>query len=391
MAYTFQFFGSSVQQGDHCEFHAGFPASAAQLAGEVPPMSTVTLGSGLTATLSSTQGEQEVAIVLSRAGDVYGRSNSMPLSRFSTSGDNDIYVTAISEQVPDEELASYVPPTPFTEDNITVTQAEAGLRPPYLVLSGEGESDGWWVFDLTMSFEYVCRLVPATQPIWFDDGDATYVGIEQVDFSVDGKNILQDILLLLGKGMIRTKLEDRVLLDLNAELRSRLSVLDDQAATVSSVTISSDAINADVTLVSPDSLCPLAMATRGPAVRTRDRAQVARMRLVRDQVLMGDPRGREYAGMVRAHQTELWRLLSGHPDAAAAFYEALDGILAEAGRSGTGDLSVSATAVAAARRAIRAVSTYASPALRRDLAAADAVLAGGGPATAAQLLAPARG
>jgi hypothetical protein len=388
MAYTFKFFSPSVQQGDRCDFYGGFPATAAELGGEAPPLAGTTLGSSLLATLSNPGSEEEIAIVLERSGSVYGRSNSLPLSRFDEAAENDIYVTPLSETVSLSELTSYVPPTPFTEDNITVTSVNVDLRPPNLVLSGHATSDGWWFFDLTIDFEYVCALVPVTNPIWFDDDSAKYVSIEQVDFKVDGKNLLQDIILLIGSGAIRTKLEDRLVTDLNADVRQRLSALGDAAATVSDVTITSGAVTIDITVVSPDSLCPLAMSMQSPAaMRTRSRAEIHRMRRIRDQVLPGTARGPAYAEMLSRHRTELTRLLGTRPDVATTFYAALDRVAAELGRRGLAELSVSAESVDAVRRTLDALLPHASPSLRSDLLAVRERLEGTRGVSARELLA----
>jgi len=385
MSYTFQFF-APVLPGDRCLFYAGFPASASQLAGETDPMATVTLGSDLTATLSRTSGESEVALVLSRGG-VYGRSNSLPLSGFSTTAPNKIYVTTLSHEITAAEIAGYVPATPFTTDNITVTSAKVKLTPPNLVISGAATSDGWWFFDFTLTYEYICRLAPVTTPIWFMDAHTEYLSIAEVDFSLSGKNLLQDFFLLFGKGTIRSRLEQELADQLNAEVRDQLSALDDPAATLSNVTITASAITADITLVSTDSLCPLAMSS-APAsrLRARPRAQVDRLRMIRDHVLAPEPRGQAYLDVFTRHRTELWRLVLTDPAAAATLSRAVDLAAGELGRAGVGQLSAGQETVTAAVAALDALAAHASDGLRQDLASLRTRLAGRNAVTTADLL-----
>lgn len=386
MSHTFQFF-DPVLAGDRCLIYAGFPASASQLAGETDPMATVPIGADLTATLSRTDGESEVALVLSRGGKVYGRSNSLPLSGFSTTAPNPIYVTTLSHVVTADEVAGYVPPTPFTADNITVTSADVKLTPPDLAISGSATSDGWWFFDFTLTYEYICRLVPVTTPIWFMDAHTEYLTVAEVDFSLSGKNLLQDFFLLFGKGTIRSSLEQELADQLNAEVRDQLSGLDDPAATLSNVTITAGSISADLTLVSQDSLCPLAMATApGHRLQTRQRAQVDRLRMIRDHVLAPAPRGQEYLDMFTRHRTELWRLMVAYPQTAAALSRAVDLGAGELGRSGIGKLSAGRDTITAAVAALDALGTHASDGLRKDLASLRTRLADRDMVTAADLL-----
>ncbi len=403
--YAFEFSGAAVQSGDRCEFFAGFPASAAELAGEADPLMGVTLGADRRAVYDNQPQEQEIAIVLSRNGERYARTNSLDLDDLSTSDDNEIDVSSLSQVLSEAELATFVPPTPFTEDNVTVTSASVDLDGGHLVLSGDAESDGWWFFDFTLEYEYTCDLVPVTLPLWGSD-NADYLSIRQVDFNLSGANIIQDILLIFARGAIRSRLEDRLESDLNAAVREELEVVDGPAATVSDVDITDTSLTIELTFAGLEPLCPLAMATAPPAAMagpasasapataarrrrmwSRAGSEVRRMRRIRDEVLKPSVEGRRYIKMFHRHRPEVARLMAERPDLADVVHQAVDQINRDVGREGLAQLTVPSQSIEAGRRAIKALTKVASPDLRQDLAVVDDRLKGKTELTVDELLA----
>lgn len=406
MSYVFQFPESTteitlVSPGDVCEFHAGFPASASQLAGEAPPLASSRINSKSQATLSSVSGNSEIALVLKRSGKVYARTNSLALSRFSQSAANPMYLLPVSRELTESDLRGYVPDTPFSEDNIRVTSASLSIDGSRIKLHGSAESDGWWFFDFRVTFDYWFTLKPDTVPIWMD-GDDFYLSVVKEDFKVDGKNLLQDVALAFAKGTIRKKLEEKLEDELNDEIRNQVSVLGDAAVTVESAAIGSRKIALKINALSPDSFCAFAMSSSGgtttstaararraaltPVGGLRDRLSVWRLRALRDTVLQGSRKGAEYAQAVDRHRAELFTILLRHPDAAREFYAALEAFLSENSGNKVGSETLSAALLAAATRACQSVANYAGKPLQDSLAAVVREIAETKPKTLASFL-----
>lgn len=387
MSYVFQFpeptsTTTFVAAGDVCEFYAGFPANASQLAGEASPIASTSVNAQYQATLGSAGGKSEIAIVLKRSGKVYARSNSLPVSRFSPSGSNPLYLLPITRELTESELRGYVPATPFSEANIRVTSAGLSVDGSRLKLHGSAESDGWWFFDFTLTFDYWFTLKPVSVPIWFGD-DAVYLSVVKDDFKIDGKNLLQDITLAFAKGTIRRKLEEKLADELNREIRDQVSVLGDAAVTVESATIGSKKFGLKINVLSPDSFCAFATSPAGggsTATRVRraapvrlgglrERLSVWRLRALRDTVLQPSRKGAEYVKAVDRHRAELFGILLRHPDAARDFYAALEAFLAENTARKVGAETISPALLAAATRASQSVARYAGKSLQDSLAA----------------------
>jgi len=371
MAYTFQFpepaFGSTyVAQGDKCEFYAGEPFNASQLAGETDPLMTDTVDSLYQATFTDSTGQKNVAIVLKNGGKTYARSNSIDLSQFSQSGANQIYVTPVEKVLTLTELQEFVPATPFTQENLKVTSADLSLSGGNLKVSGKAESDGWWFFDFTLEFEYIFSLQPVKNPVWLLD-DVQLLLVKTEDFKLTGKGILQDVFLVFAKGTIRKKFEEQLQSELNAAVDEQLSVLPDSSATISTVTVGSNSVTLKTYLVGTQPLC--AFLTSPPAstgLKARTKAEVNKMHAIRDTVLKPTVKGQAYVAALDKHRLEISRLVSGSPEAARIFHTALGAFLAENARTRSNP-TLSEKSIAAARTAIAEIRPLASPALRASL------------------------
>jgi hypothetical protein len=371
MNYTFQFpeptFGSTyVAVGDKCEFSAGEPFNASQLAGGTDPIMTDTVDSRYQATFTNPTGRDNVAIVLKNGGKTYARSNSIDLSQFSPSGTNRIYVTPMEKLLTLTELRGFVPATPFTQDNVKVTSATLSLSGGNLKVSGKAESDGWWFFDFTLEFEYTFSLQPVKNPVWVLENVQLLV-VEKEDFKLTGKGILQDVLLVFAKGTIRKKFEERLQTELDAVIDDQLSALPDYSATISTVTVGSSSVTLKIYLVGTRSLC--AFATSPPASmgsKARTKAEVNKMHAIRDTVLKPSVKGQAYVAALDKHKLELSRILSGSPAAANSFHAALGAFLAENAKT-RANPTLSEKSIAAAKTAIAEIRTLASPVLRASL------------------------
>jgi hypothetical protein len=371
MSYTFQFplpVGTAVVSiGDKCEFYKGAPYTASQLGGETDPIMTDTVDSQYQATFTAPAGTTTVAIVLKKGSNTYARSNSMNLSQFSKTEVNWIYVTPVAKTLTLADLRGFMPPTPFTEANITITSATLSLSGGKIKVSGKAKSDGWWFFDFSLDYEYTFSLVPVKTPVWLTD-DVELAVVQKEDFNLTGKGIIQDVLLLFGKGTIRNRFEERLQSELDAVVTQELAALpDDYAPTISSVNVGTSSVTLSIYLVGTQPLCAFSISPP-PSTRSKARtqAQVNKMRSIRDTMLQPTASGKAYVAALEEHQAEISRLASGDNAVAKSFHEALDLFLADNATTKSGPI-LSRESVAAAKTAIAKIRPIASPALRSTI------------------------
>jgi hypothetical protein len=265
------------------------------------------------------------------------------------------------------DLRGFMPPTPFTEDNIKITSATLSLSGGKIKVSGKAKSDGWWFFDFSLDYEYTFSLLPVKNPVWMTD-DVQLAVIRKEDFNLTGKGIIQDVLLLLGKGTIRNKFEERLQSELDAVVSQELAALpDDYAPTISSISVGTNSVTLSIYLVGTQPLCAFSISPP-PSMRSKARttAQMNKMRSIRDTLLQPTANGKAYVDALEEHLAEISRIASGDNAVAKSFHEALDLFLADNATTKSSPI-LSRESLGAAKAAIAKIRPVASPALRSTI------------------------
>lgn len=385
MAYRFVFETDEVFQGDICEAYDGFPANASELSGEAPPFATTTVAANRQVSVSA--GERpSIALVLKRDGFVYARSNSFDLADLDEDAVTGVHIALLQDTFSQDELSSFVPDVPFSEDGVTVTSAKLSVAPPHLVIEGTAKTDV--ALGFTLDFKYTFDLVRTTRPLWLAGSDDAFVTVREVDFEVGGAGVLQDVLLALFKGTVRRKFEGMLNAKLNEAIRELLpagvkgtlwaaAVGTDpkqvDAGAGVTVTVVKTEVRITLYVWSWEPLCPfessVARSTRGRTgkhTRTRSRTELDQLRDVRARLLAPTTRGQAHLRVYKEHLAEIGKLLRTVPTAAGAFEGAVARFVQD-NPPGTSDPRLSPEGGELARELANALLPHASPGLRGAL------------------------
>lgn len=209
---------------------------------------------------------------------------------------------------------------PIIEGDMTITAMNLATVGGDIRATGSGSYAAGFLGDVPFDFTYDFDLDPVGSAL-----STRVIEVETMSTSVVGTaggllgwilNMLVGLIAFVFKGTIEDEIEDAVQERVDAAVDDAFTAAGAPAgamATLLSVSESSGDVTIDPMVCIPLSQIDCASLISSGSVRVRSRAELRKLRLMRDRVLLDQPQGKAYVILLRRHSREIIRLLVDDP------------------------------------------------------------------------------